>query len=180
LELTNNIIYAKAGQAGLYGEIFSVSQKPPIIRYNNIFSTDGMAYGGAFLDMTNTNGNISIDPKFANQIQGNYHLQLGSPSIDSGYNQAPNLPDKDLDGNQRVLDGDGDGNAIIDIGAYEFLAPASAVWNFLPRSPGSFTTRIPIGVGSPNLLSPISRAKPFNLDWQIIVKGSSLWASYRR
>jgi hypothetical protein len=130
--------------------------------------------------MTGTNGNISADPMFADLTQGDYHLLTGSPSIDSGYNQAPNLPDKDLDGNQRVLDGDGDGNAIIDMGAYEFLAPASAVWNFLPRSPGSFTTRIPIGVGSPNLLSSISRAKPFNLDWQIIVKGSSLWASYRR
>jgi parallel beta-helix repeat protein len=178
-ELTNNIIYAKPGQAGLFCDSFS-SQNPPIIRFNNIFSSGGMAYGGDCPDMTGTNGNISADPMFADLTQGDYHLLTGSPSIDAGYNQAPNLPDKDLDGNQRVLDGDGDGNAIIDMGAYEFLAPASAVWNFLPRSPGSFTTRIPIGVGSPNLLSSISRAKPFNLDWQIIVKGSSLWASYRR
>jgi Bacterial Ig domain/Right handed beta helix region len=178
-ELTNNIIYAKPGQAGLFCDSFR-SQNPPIIRFNNIFSSGGMAYGGHCPDMTGTNGNKSLDPLFADLTQGDYHLLQGSPSIDASYNQATNLPDKDLDGNQRVLDGDGDGNAIIDMGAYEFLAPASAVWNFLPRSPGSFTTRIPIGVGSPNLLSSISRAKPFNLDWQIIVKGSSLWASYRR
>src|SRR5262245_55907747 len=175
-ELTNNIIIAKPGQSSFYSIRFAQTPPPPpIIRFNNIFSSGGgMAYEGAIPDMTGTNGNKSLDPLFANPTQGDYHLLQGSPSIDAGYNQAPNLPDNDLDGNQRVLDGNGDRNAIIDMGAYEFLAPASEVWNFLPRSPGSFTTRIPIGVGSPHLLSSISRAKPFNLDWQIIIKGSSL------
>src|SRR5262249_15277576 len=141
-------------------------------------SAGGWAYAGPGPEMTGTNGNISADPMFADLTQGNYHLQKGSPSIDSGDNQAPNLPDKDLDGNQRILDGDGDGNAIIDMGAYEFLPLSSAVWNFIPRSPGLFITRI--GVGSPNLLSSISQSKPFNLDWRIIVKGNSFWASYQR
>jgi hypothetical protein len=179
-ELTNNIIIAKPGQSSFYSTRFTNTPPLPIIRFNNIFSSGGMAYDGAIPDMTGTNGNISVDPLFANPAQGDYHLQLGSPSIDSGYNQAPNLPDKDLDGHLRILDGGGDENAIIDMGVYEFLAPASAVWNFIPRSPGSFTARIPIGVGSPNTLSSISRAKPFNLDWRRMVKGSSLWASYLR
>ena len=122
-ELTNNIIVAKPGQAGLYCNTFS-NQNPPIIRFNNIFSAGGLAYAGACPDMTGTNGNISADPLFVNPILGNYHLQQGSPSIDSGDNQAPNLPDTDIDGDPRILDGDGNGTAIIDMGVDEFLSPS--------------------------------------------------------
>jgi hypothetical protein len=178
-ELTNNIIVAKPGQTALNCGSFN-DQNPPIIRSNNIFSSSGIAYGGACHDMTGTNGNISADPQFTNPTQGDYHLQQVSPSIDAGDNQAPNLPDKDLDGNPRILDGDGDGTATIDMGVYEFLAPPRSVWNFIPRRPRSFTVKIPIGVGSPNTLSSISWAIPFNLGGRRIVKGSSLWASYRR
>src|SRR6266540_857399 len=178
-ELTNNIIVAKPGQFGLYCGSFD-DQNPPIIRFNNIFSANGMAYGGSCRDMTGTNDNISADPLFTNPTQGDYHLQKGSPSIDAGDNLAPNLPDKDLDGHPRILDGSGKGTAIVDMGVYEFLPLPSAVWNFIPRRPRSFTAKIPIGAGSPNTLSSISWAKPFNLDGRRIVKGNSLWASYRR
>jgi parallel beta-helix repeat protein len=122
LELTNNIIVAKPGQTALFCGSFDGG---PIIRSNNIFSTDGMAYGGSCSDSTGTNGNISADPLFANPAQGDYHLQQGSPSIDSGDNLAPNLPDADIDGDTRILDGDGNGTAIIDMGVDEFLAPPS-------------------------------------------------------
>jgi hypothetical protein len=180
-ELTNNIIVAEPGQSGLYYfNNESSKQTPPITRFNNIFSVDGMAYGGAIPNMTGMNGNISADPLFTNPTQGDYHLQKGSPSIDSGDNLAPNLPDKDLDGHPRILDGSGKGTAIVDMGVYEFLPLPSAVWNFIPGRPRSFTAKIPIGVGSPNTLSSISWAKPFNLDRRRIVKGSSLCASYRR
>ena len=139
-----------------------------------------MAYGGICADKTGTDGNISADPLFTDPTQGDYHLQQGSPSIDAGDNLTPNLPDTDIDGDPRILDGDGNGTAIVDMGVDEFLAPSSAVWNFIPRRPRSFTAKIPIGVGSPNTLSSISRAISFNLDGRRIVKGSSLWASYRR
>jgi parallel beta-helix repeat protein len=122
IKLTNNIIVAKPRQSALYFYI-SPDPTPPIIRFNNIFSAGGKAYGGACPDMTGTNGNISADPLFTNPTQGDYHLQQMSPSIDSGDSLTPNLPDMDLDGNPRILDGDGDGNAIIDMGADEFLLP---------------------------------------------------------
>jgi Periplasmic copper-binding protein (NosD) len=162
VELTNNIIVAKPGQTGLYcgpadGHI------DPIIRFNNIFSADGMAYGGSCDDRTGMDDNISADPLFTNSTQGDYHLQQGSPSIDSGDILAPNLPDKDIDGHTRIMDGDGNGTAIVDMGVYEFLAPSNAVWNFIPRRSRSFTAKIPIGAGSPNTLSSISWAIPFNL-----------------
>jgi hypothetical protein len=51
---------------------------------------------------------------------GNYHLQLGPPAIDAGDNLAPALPATDVDGDPRILDGDGTGDAVIDLGADEF------------------------------------------------------------
>ena len=49
-----------------------------------------------------------------------YHLQSGSPCIDAGSNSAEGIPAKDLDNKPRIIDGDGDGTSIVDIGAYEF------------------------------------------------------------
>src|SRR6266545_2874203 len=121
LQLTNNIIVAKPGQSGLYCSSFV--QEPPTIRFNNIFSSGGPAYGGNCSDKTGTDGNISADPQFIAPTQGDYHLQQVSPSIDAGDNQTPNLPDTDIDGNPRILDGDLNGTATIDMGVDEFLLP---------------------------------------------------------
>jgi parallel beta-helix repeat protein len=176
-ELINNIIVAKPGQSALSCSGFP-DQNQPITRFNNIFSAGGIACNCS--GSCAGNGNISADPRFTNPTQGDYHLQQGSPSIDSGDNLTPNLPDKDLDGHPRILDGDGNGTAIVDMGVYEFLAPPRSVWNFIPRRPRSFTAKIQIGVGSPNTLSSIPWAIPFKLDGRRIVKGSSLWDSSRR
>jgi hypothetical protein len=121
--LVNNIIVANPGQVGFQCGA-SPDQNPPIIRFNNIYSAGGTPYGGTCSDMTGTDGNISADPLFTNPTQGDFHLQQGSPSIDSGDNQAPNLPDTDIDGDLRILDGDDDGTAIVDMGVDEFLAPS--------------------------------------------------------
>ena len=122
-ELTNNIIVAKPGQTGLHcSPIFGHHE--PIIRFNNIFSAGGTAYGGTCSDKTGMDGNISADPLFTNPTQGDFHIQQGSPSIDAGDNLTPNLPDTDIDGDPRILDGDGDGTATVDMGVDEFLAPA--------------------------------------------------------
>ena len=72
-------------------------------------------------------GNIDADPLFVDPISadeapttdGDYRLSEGSPAIDAGTNDAVTV-DTDLDGNPRIVDGTGDGNAIVDIGAYEF------------------------------------------------------------
>jgi hypothetical protein len=132
-ELTNNIIVAKPGQSGLYCNN-SFDQSQPGARFNNIFSAGGTAYGGVCSDMTGTDGNISVDPLFTNPTQGDYHLQQLSPSIDSGDNQAPNLPDTDLDEHRRILDGDGNGTATVDMGVYEFLLPPGLKISLLDES----------------------------------------------
>ena len=64
-------------------------------------------------------GNLDEDPLFVDASNGDFHLVEGSPGIDAGNNGALSLPTQDLDGKIRILDGDADGDAIVDMGAYE-------------------------------------------------------------
>ena len=62
---------------------------------------------------------LPVDPAAAPTTAGNLRLQRGSPAIDAGDNAFVTHP-LDLDGNPRASDGDGDGTATVDMGAYEF------------------------------------------------------------
>jgi hypothetical protein len=69
------------------------------------------------------NGNLSVDPKFMNPGQGDFHLQPGSPAIDAG--SSVGAPASDLDCLGRFDDpatpNTGAGLfTIYDIGAFEF------------------------------------------------------------
>ncbi len=63
------------------------------------------------IDPSNLN---AIDPLFVDADNGDLHLSTGSPMIDAGYLDTPDLPDTDLDANPRVV------NGVVDIGVYEF------------------------------------------------------------
>jgi hypothetical protein len=65
-------------------------------------------------------GNTSIDPIFAGEGNHPYRLSSASPLIDSGWQPGFSEPAYDAGGNERLWDGDGDGVAQIDIGAYEY------------------------------------------------------------
>jgi hypothetical protein len=128
---TNNLIIGKTGQTAIYCEPFG-DLNPSVFRFNNIFSSQGVAYGGLCTDQTGLNGNISADPLFVDPLHGDYHLQAGSPSVDAGDNAAPSLPETDFDGNPRICDRDQNGEGIVEMGAYELcliqtLGPAN-VW----------------------------------------------------
>lgn len=64
-------------------------------------------------------GNIGAEPNFS--LEGDYHILGTSPCIDSGTNYPTGgLPTTDIYGRSRKMDGDDDGYAICDMGAYEF------------------------------------------------------------
>ncbi|RKY15328.1 MAG: hypothetical protein DRP82_01970, partial [Planctomycetota bacterium] len=64
---------------------------------------------------------IYDDPLFVNATGGDFHLQGSSPCIDAGDDSlVPDSVTTDLDGNRRIVDGNNDGTATVDIGAYEY------------------------------------------------------------
>jgi hypothetical protein len=68
-------------------------------------------------------GNIDTNPIFVSEFT-NLRLHAGSPCIDSGSNAAvPAGILEDLDGNPRIVDGNGDSQAVVDMGAYEVQTP---------------------------------------------------------
>ena len=88
--------------------------------------------GGEAGIVTNSNGtvywlegNIDEDPLFVGTREHPYSLQENSPCIDAGTPDTTglSLPSWDIIGNLRIWDGDGDGIAVIDMGAYEYGAP---------------------------------------------------------
>ena len=83
------------------------------VRYSN-FQNTGNSNGS--LDLTT--GNIDVDPLFL----GDYSLPANSPSVDAGDPAAGGLA-TDFLGAPRPADGDGDGLAVRDQGAFEYQPP---------------------------------------------------------
>ncbi len=65
-------------------------------------------------------GNITNAPHFLDHASGNFRLSSNSPCINSGNNSFV-VADTDLDGNARIEGG------TVDMGAYEFQSPESAI-----------------------------------------------------
>jgi hypothetical protein len=87
------------------------------ISYSNMAKA-GMSTGAGNFFFAATD--IDADPLFVNFAAGDYHLGLGSLSIDSGDPATASLPTDDYDGAPRPVDGNGDGGARRDMGAFEY------------------------------------------------------------
>jgi len=139
----NRALDVGSGLASCYGNIINCiiwgndilfSREFPIRPQPTYCCIEGWVHSGR--------GNISAEPGFVNAAGGDYHLWPGSVCIDAGTNDPQDnalaepgrppveLPPTGLDGNPRPLDGNYDGTAVADMGAYELLPPAAPYMTF--------------------------------------------------
>jgi len=121
--LTNNIFYNPdiATQIMIPNNTSSGIYSPTTLINNNILGGTGAVYNATTANpLIWGPGNSSDDPLFVNEGNRPYLLSALSPLIDMGLQPALIEPTLDASGNERYIDGDGDGLATIDIGAYEY------------------------------------------------------------
>ena len=200
--ITNNTI---TGNTSLYG-----AEGISVARYSSPTITNNILWGNGSTEIednpnqgANTitatynivqggypgTGNINADPLFVNPASGDYHLQSGSPAIDTGMNtSAPAYGSvvDDIEGTVRPQDGDGLGagttgdGSDYDIGAYEYkpTAPSTFTLTTTKTDTGSGTiTSSPAGIncgsdcsepynsGTTVTLTPVSDAGSFFTGW---------------
>ncbi|MBN1948886.1 MAG: carboxypeptidase regulatory-like domain-containing protein, partial [Candidatus Cloacimonetes bacterium] len=119
----------------------------------NIFVLSGAAnaFNSCISDDFTGPGVISDNPQFLDFNGDNYHLAEISPCIDTGDESIVTfpLPEYDLDGNIRIVDGDNNGTATIDMGVYEFTpeAPNGFIAGTVTDGEGSFLENAEITAG---------------------------------
>ncbi len=119
-EITNCILWQNSDASGMNesAQIFSQAGSVPVVNHSCVQGWTG-TLGGT--------GNFGDDPLLLDADgpddapgteDDNLRLIPGSPCIDAGDSTAA-VGSVDLDNNPRIIDGDGDDVAVIDIGAYE-------------------------------------------------------------
>jgi parallel beta-helix repeat protein len=116
VKVFNNILYAKNG-----GVVNSLS-KATNIQYNY-----NVIYNSSKFNGTGSNNILGKNPLFSDPERGNFALRSGSSAIDAGASNFTgiNAPSVDQLGLKRPQDGNGDGRAVVDIGALEVLSKAA-------------------------------------------------------
>jgi len=145
VELANNLFIDFTGTGAVF--CGPSAGQVPVFDHNDIFSValtgaPSAAYTGVCTDQTGITGNIQSDPQFVIPITGppDFHLQLSSPALDAGNNSAANVPTSDLDGNIRIAASNTNTcTGIVDMGAYELMAPSTGT-GFLSSSSLDFGT----------------------------------------
>jgi len=97
--------------------------------YNNIYNAKNITCGNEGDWVNSSINDICTAPNLIGPFNGNKYgmtLTPSSPALDAGDNAV--CPSVDLNGHIRPADGDGDGSAVCDMGAYEYGSrPAPSV-----------------------------------------------------
>ena len=116
ISIANNIIAFNS--SGIF-ETLTSPVVPPTLLNNDIYGTNSNLY---YMNFPAGPTDIHADPALINRTAGDFHLGPVSSCIDSGSNSAvPAWLTNDYEGNARIIDGNSDGNAVVDIGAYEYV-----------------------------------------------------------
>ena len=122
---------------GTGGAMLNRSSRPVvtncIIRENGALAIDDR--DGSVTSVTYSNveggwsgeGNINEDAAFVDADAGDFRLRWYSPCVDAGSDAAAAGIGPDLDGNPRVADGNLDGAAAVDMGAYEAVTASESL-----------------------------------------------------
>ncbi len=120
--LTNVIMW---GDSAPFGAEIYIDNASPTISYSLIMGGLAGIVNAGTSSVTDGGHNLNTDPLYVDAGNGNLRLQSGSPAIEVGFNDAPGLSGitTDLDGNPRFVDGDYNGTATVDMGAFEANYP---------------------------------------------------------
>lgn len=131
VNIYNNIIWANTA-IGIAGDLYvnDDGDNSGIGGTVNLFNNDYSTFDIFDGDNLHHADNINEDPL----LTANFHLQANSPCIDNGDNAAPSLPATDFEVGNRIMDGNGDSIATVDIGADEYVKKYSPWILFTPAT----------------------------------------------
>jgi hypothetical protein len=114
--LANNVVYGNTATTSGGGADVDADGMQLV---NNLFFLNGPdACSGLSAPLCSGPTNLFSDPLLVDPAGSDYRLRSGSPGIDTG--TPAGAPPDDLRGQRRPLDGDRDGAAAVDRGAYEY------------------------------------------------------------
>lgn len=120
--MTNSIVRGPAvsliADAGNDGALGGTSTATIDVSFTDFQTTGGTIGAHGAGGVVPGAGNLNVDPAFVDAAGGDFRLSPGSPVIDRG-DPAAGPPATDRAGAPRVVDGDGDGSSVRDMGAYE-------------------------------------------------------------